>query len=147
MKTTDAVVVVEAELPASLPGLWQALTDPVEMRQWYFSEIPDFQARVGFTTEFMVDAGERQFLHQWQVTAVERLSRLIYRWRYDGYTGAGLSVFELSAAAGAADASHLRLSFVVEQDFSADIPEFTRDACLGGWQYFITELGRYLAGR
>ncbi len=144
MKTNDPDVIVEQDFPCSSVALWQAITDPAQMRQWFFDNIPDFEPRVGFTTEFMVDAGERQFLHQWTVTEVAPQEKLAYRWRYGGYAGAGLSVFELASDE---ESSQLRVSFVVEEDFSSDIPEFERDACLGGWQYFIAELGRYLARR
>ena len=142
MNTSEPDVVVAADLPCSREQLWLALTEPDQMRAWFFNSIPDFKAQAGFATEFMVDAGERQFLHQWQVTEVAPAQKLVYRWRYGGYAGVGRSVFELS---GDGASSHLRITFVVEEDFAADIPEFERDACLGGWQYFIAELGRYLA--
>jgi len=144
MKATDPDIVVAADLPCSRQELWQALTDPTRMRQWFFDSIPDFRAEPGFSTEFMVDAGERQFLHQWQVTVAEPLHHLAYRWRYGGYAGSGQSVFELS---GEEDSSHLQIRFVVEEDFSEDVPEFTREACLGGWQYFLGQLESYLDAR
>ena len=65
MKTSEALVVVEGDIDGSVTRLWHALTDAQVMRQWFFDNIPDFKPEVGFTTEFMVDAGERQFLHQW----------------------------------------------------------------------------------
>jgi uncharacterized protein YndB with AHSA1/START domain len=144
MQINDPDVIVEQDFPCSQQVLWRAITDPAQMRQWFFDNIPNFEPRVGFKTEFTVDAGERQFLHQWNVTEVEPQKKLVYRWRYSGYAGTGRSVFEL---AGDDEFSQLRINFVVEEDFAADIPEFQRAACLGGWQYFIAELGRYLATR
>lgn len=143
MKKTEQPVIIEASFACSRADLWQALTDPTEMRQWFFDNIPHFKPFVGFRTEFMVDAGERQFLHQWQITEVKAPERIAWRWRYKGYEGAALSVFELD---GDQRQSHLRLSFPVEEDFSDEIPEFRRESCVGGWTYFMERLRMYLDG-
>lgn len=144
MKTSEETVVVEADIDAPVASLWQALTDPQQMRQWYFDNIPDFKPEVGFRTEFMVDAGERQFMHQWQVTEVEHQAKLAYRWTFDSYPGSSQSVFELS---GDDSRSHLRISIPVEEDFPDDIPEFKRESCLGGWQYMIAQIQNFLASQ
>ena len=142
MKRSDPVVVVERCFECSKEALWQAISDPSRMRQWFFPDIVDFRPEPGFTTEFMVDAGERQFMHQWEVTDVEHGRVLAYRWRYLGYEGAARSVFELD---GDESSCALRISFPVDEDFEAEIPEFEREACMGGWTYFIGALGDYLA--
>ncbi|MFN3162708.1 MAG: SRPBCC domain-containing protein [Pseudohongiellaceae bacterium] len=67
MQINDPDVIVEQDFPCSQQVLWRAITDPAQMRQWFFDNIPNFEPRVGFKTEFTVDAGERQFLHQWDV--------------------------------------------------------------------------------
>ena len=141
MKQSEPTVVIDKEFSCSRHALWQALVDPGKMRQWFFPDIPDFRAEVGFSIEFMVDAGDRQFLHQWEVTEAIPDEKIAYRWRYAGYAGAALSVFEIS---GNGSKSLLRLSFPVEEDFPEEIPEFTREACLGGWEYFTGELAGFL---
>lgn len=141
MKRSDETVSMNVQIACTAEALWQALVDPVHMRQWYFTEIPDFKAEQGFRTEFLVQTDERDFLHQWQVTEVEPGRRIAYRWRYEGYPGAALSVFEISTAG---NYSVLQLSFPVEEDFPDEIPEFQRDACLGGWQYLTGQLKSYL---
>lgn len=141
MKKSEELVRIEEEFACASTDLWAAIVEPERMRQWFFADIPDFRPEPGFYTEFMVDAGERQFLHQWEVTEVELGTRIAYRWRYAGYAGAAQSVFEVS---GDAQHSKLRLSFPVEEDFPDDIPEFERAACVGGWEYFTGELKRYL---
>lgn len=143
MKKSEPLVVVEHTFNCPVIDLWRALTERDRMIQWYFADIPAFEARVGFKTEFMVDAGERQFLHQWEITDVVPQKKIAYRWRYAGYVGAAQSVFEFS---GDGNASHLRVSFPVEEDFQDNVPEFDREACLGGWNFFIKEqLAAYLA--
>ena len=143
MKKSEPLVVVEHTFNCPVTDLWRALTERDRMIQWYFADIPAFEPRVGFKTEFMVDAGERQFLHQWEIAVAVSEQKVAYRWRYEGYVGAAQSVFELS---GDARSSHLRVSFPVEEDFQDNVPEFDREACLGGWNYFIKEqLAAYLA--
>ena len=137
MKSTDTPILVEESFDCSTDALWSALTDRDEMVQWFFADIPAFSPETGFYTEFMVDAGERQFLHQWQVTDVVPGKKIAYRWRYEGYAGAAQSVFEISGEDGSA---RLRISFPIEEDFVDDIPEFSREACEGGWSYFMGQL-------
>lgn len=136
MNTADEPIIIEQVFSCSAEELWSALTEPAQMRQWYFDSIPDFHPEKGFTTEFLVDAGEREFLHQWEITEAHEPHRLAYRWRYAGYDGAGISLFEVSADERGA---FLRLSFTVEEDFNDGVPEFTRESCAAGWEYFITD--------
>lgn len=134
MKTTDKPVVVEQTFNVSLEQLWQAITDVTQMRQWFFESIPSFEPEVGFETRFIVDTGERDFPHVWRITEVVPKRLISYDWRYDGYAGNQLVTFELLDEG---NQSKLRLTATVRQSFQEGIPEFTREACLGGWQYFI----------
>ncbi|MEQ8952890.1 MAG: SRPBCC domain-containing protein [Gammaproteobacteria bacterium] len=141
MKTTEEPIVVEETFNCSLAALWNAVTDRDQMVQWFFTDIPAFSPEVGFYTEFMVDAGERQFLHQWEITDSIPGEKVAYRWRYAGYAGAAQSVFQLGGVDGAAC---LRIDFPVEEDFPEEVPEFTREACEGGWTYFMGQLKNFV---
>lgn len=143
MKRDEEPVVVSQDFPCSASALWEAITDIDKMRHWYFDNIPDFKAEVGFKTQFDVDAGERIFRHHWEVVEVVPGRKIAYVWQFDGYPGTSISVFEV---AGDEAGSRLTLSCPVTEDFPDDIPEFTRDSCLGGWNYFIGEsLNAYLS--
>jgi len=144
MKAVEEPVVVSQQFtcPASL--LWDAITDVEQMKKWYFPDIPDFQARTGFETGFDVDTGERTFHHRWEVVEVEPKRLLAYVWTFAGYPGKSTSVFEIEDDD---QGCQLTLTCIVHEDFPDDIPEFTRDACLGGWNYFIKDsLKAYLDG-
>ncbi len=134
MKSTDPPIVLEQTYRATREQVWEAITEPEQMRQWFFQAIPDFKAEVGFETEFEVQAESRSFPHQWRVTEVEPLRKLMYNWRYNTYPGDSYVVFELFEEAQQA---RLRLTAVITEDFPEDIPEFTRESCIGGWTYFI----------
>ncbi|MEL7124229.1 MAG: SRPBCC domain-containing protein, partial [Bacteroidota bacterium] len=84
----------------------------------------------------------RVFPHQWKIMEVIPQQKIVYNWRYEGYAGDSMVSFELIEN----DAqTTLRLTHQVLESFPQDIPEFTRESCLGGWNYFIKEsLSKYL---
>ena len=127
-------VIVEQEFNVSLETLWTVITEPEQMRQWFFENIPDFKAVVGFKTQFTVQSEERKFLHLWEIIEVQPQQKIVYSWKYGGYAGDAAVTFALS---GKNDRSQLTVSHVVLKEFPQEIPEFRRGNCLGGWQYFI----------
>jgi uncharacterized protein YndB with AHSA1/START domain len=144
MKASDDTIVVKQAFKASLDTVWRSITELDQMRRWYFENIPSFKPEVGFETSFNVQSGGRDFMHLWKVTEVVPLKRLSYDWKYEGYPGDSFVVFELSERGGA---TTLRLTVTVRKDFPDDIPEFKRESCIVGWQYFIKDrLKRYVEG-
>jgi uncharacterized protein YndB with AHSA1/START domain len=134
MQKTDPPIEVEAHFERGVEDLWNALTRLTEMRKWYFEMLPDFEARPGFRTSFEVQSEERTFTHLWQVLEVLPNSSITYSWRFREYDGASTSTFEIS---GDENRSKLKLTIMVQEDFPPRIPEFTRESCIGGWDYFI----------
>ena len=142
MKISDPIIVVESTYPCSPEKVWTAVTQLEEMRQWYFDNIPSFEAKVGFETSFLVKAPSRDFLHQWKVTEVIPNQKIAYNWTFDGIQGESTSVFELIPKG---ENTLLRLSCEVLQDFPDGIPEFKRESCIAGWEYFLgQQLKNYL---
>ena len=129
-------IIVKQKFTISRERLWQIITEPTLMRQWFFAEIPDFKAEVGFQTRFNVDAGERQFMHLWEIVEVKLKSTIVYDWRYEGYIGQGNVKFELEDVEGG---SILVVTSAGMESFPQDVPEFSRESCEGGWKYFINE--------
>ena len=143
MKRSDPPIIVEEYFDADPASVWAAITDVEQMRIWFFENIPDFKPVVGFSVEFDVDAGERIFLHQWAITKVVPGKLIEYNWRYGGYAGDAIVVFEVIPVNGS---TMLRLTNIVTEDFQEGIPEFERQSCIGGWTYFIKQrLKEYLA--
>lgn len=136
MKTTDPPVIVEETYEAPVDEVWKALTEIDRMRQWYFDNIPDFAAEVGFETRFVVSNEGRDFPHRWRVTEVEPGRRIVYDWSFDNYPGDGFVEFELSPLESG---THLKLTNGVREEFPDDVPEFRRESCVGGWQYFLKD--------
>ncbi len=144
MKINEEPVVVEQGFDRSASDVWNAITNIDEMRKWYFENIPDFKAEVGFCTQFSVESGDRSFLHLWEVTEVIPQRKVVYDWKYEGLDGDALAIFEVS---GDDQSARLTLTLRVLEDFPDDIPEFSRESCIGGWDYFIKDrLKTYLGG-
>lgn len=134
MKKEDPPIVVEQEFGRSASDVWNAVTNIDEMRQWYFENIPDFKAEVGFATRFAVESGGRTFMHLWRVTDVDPRRKIVYNWKYEGLPGDSFVAFEVT---GDEKSARLRVTAHVLESFPEEIPEFKRESCLGGWTYFI----------
>ncbi len=134
MKKTDAPVIVEQTFDTSIGNVWSAITNHPEMIRWFFENIPAFEPVTGFQTSFDVISDDRVFPHIWQITEVIPLKKITYDWSYDGYSGRSVVEFELTDEE---DRTRLTLTATVTEDFDDNIPEFRRDSCEAGWDYFI----------
>ena len=134
MDTTP--IIVSQVYPVSREVLWRAITDPAKMRQWFFPEIPGFEARVGFSVAFEVIAEGDAYLHPWQVLAAEPQRRLLVDWRYGGIAGQSEVEWRLSDQAGG---SALTLTHRGHESFSGDASVFSREAGVNGWRYFLCD--------
>ena len=142
MKKNDDPIIVEESFKSPVETVWNSITEIGLMRQWYFENIPSFKAKVGFKTQFNVKSEGRNFLHMWEITEVVPLERIAYSWKFKEYAGEGLVLFELSVQN---DLTMLKLTNSVIVSFPHDIPEFTRESCISGWEYFIqNRLKEYL---
>ena len=133
--------IVKFETKASKEKVWKAITEVNEMNKWFFENIPNFEAKVGFETSFNVTSSTRDFYHQWKVTEVILNKRISYTWTYKNIEGESLSVFDVEE-----HPKKIVLSITCSglESFPDSIPEFTRESCLGGWNYFAYRLKNYL---
>lgn len=142
MKSTEAPVVVTQTFNKPLEVIWNAITVKDEMVQWFFDNIPAFKPKVGFKTQFNVQAPSRDFLHLWEVIKVKPLSKIVVNWKYENFKGDSLVTMSLDKLG---NLTKLTLTARVVEDFDDSIPEFKRESCVAGWNYFIKErLSDYL---
>lgn len=134
MKKSDPPIIIKVHFDKGAGMLWNALTQISEMKKWYFEVLQAFEARVGFTTSFKVSSEERVFTHQWKVIEVIPGQKITYSWEFEEYPGISTSTFEIT---GDDHKSELTLTVLVQQDFPSGIPEFKRESCIGGWEYFL----------
>ncbi|WP_298514236.1 SRPBCC domain-containing protein [uncultured Kordia sp.] len=136
MKTSEPSVIVSQNFTQSVESVWKAITDVSQMRQWFFDNIPDFKAEVGFQTQFNVKAPSRDFMHLWTVTEVIPQQKLVYNWKYEDLAGDSFVTFELEEIH---NETKLTLTTTVIADFPDEIPEFAHESCVAGWTYFIKQ--------
>lgn len=142
MKKTDPPIVVEAVLPVGQRAVWRALIDLDKMHRWYFENLPEFEAVEGFEVSFPVYSETRTFTHRWTVLEIVDQKSIKLRWQYKEYPGDSTVTFSL-ADRGAE--TLITVTCEVLADFPEDIPEFERESCIGGWQYFLGRLEGYLS--
>jgi len=143
MTKEEAPIVVEQVFNQPIEKVWKAITELSEMKKWFFDNIESFKPVVGFETRFVVQNEGRIFPHLWKLTAVEPLKKITYDWRYEGYSGKALVMFELINIEAQ---TKLKLTHTVIEDFTDDIPEFKRESGVAGWNFFIKKsLHQYLS--
>ena len=133
---SSQAIVVEQFFSVSPDTVWEAITRPDLMRQWYFEPIEDFRTDVGFETQFDIEVNGRIFRHMWKVTEVVPGESITYSWEFEGYPGLGSTEWKLSKND---DGTKLVLTSTGIETFSQDIPEFTRESGEAGWVYFIQQ--------
>lgn len=142
MKADDPPIVVEKVYSTSQEGVWRAWTDLAELHRWFFPQIPDFRAEVGFTTAFTIEHEGRTFTHTWEILEVSEGHSFKMSWNYREYPGDSTLSVELTAED---DGTRCRITDEILEDFPDDIPEFQRESCIAGWEYFLDALGKYLS--
>jgi uncharacterized protein YndB with AHSA1/START domain len=125
-------IVIERTFNAPVSKVWQAITDPGQMKQWYF-DIPAFKAEVGSEFQFSAGTEEKKWLHLCKVTEVIPNQKLTYSWRYDGHPGNSFVTFELMPEG---DKTTIRLTHKDLETFP-DLPEFKKENFVEGWASII----------
>lgn len=136
MSINTESIIIEQSYNSSIKNVWDAITKVDQMRQWFFENIESFKPEIGFETQFNVQAVSRDFLHIWKIIEVMPKKRIVYDWRYEGVSGEGIVIFELFEQG---NQTKLRLTNRGLESFPKDIPEFTRESCIEGWNYFIKD--------
>ena len=144
MEAIKEPIVVEQVFNQSVDTVWDAITQVDKMTQWFFENIESFEPEIGFETQFNIVSGSRNFLHLWKITEVVPLKKIAYSWEYDGYDGDSVVSFELFEEG---ETTKLRVSHLVLDVFPQDVPEFSRESCLVGWNYFIGERLKEFLGK
>ena len=128
-------VVIEKLYNASIEKLWDALTNPAQMKQWYF-DIPAFKPEVGFEFQFYGEGktGEK-FLHLCRITDAVKNKKLRHSWSYDGYEGNSFVTFELFDEE---EKTRLKLTHEWLETFPVTATDdFAKANFQEGWTYII----------
>lgn len=135
MKKTNFPIIVSQHFAKPTSEVWKAITELTQMKQWFFHQIPDFKAEVGFKVQFNVTTPNRNFLHLWEIREVIPKEKIVYNWKYKNFKGDSLVTFTLTPISNSE--TKLVLSTTILEDFDGTIEEFKYESGLQGWQYFI----------
>src|SRR5688500_829885 len=128
--------VIERVYNAPVERVWKAITDPNDMKQWYF-DIPGFKAETGFEFQFEGGAEDRTYTHLCKITEVVPRKKLTYSWRYKGYEGNSFVTFELFPEG---DKTRVKLTHAGVETYPANQPEFGKKNFEAGWNDIIGNL-------
>jgi uncharacterized protein YndB with AHSA1/START domain len=134
MTESSQPIIVEQVFNVPRETVWKAITEHDQMIQWFFDNIPEFKPEVGFSTQFNVNSGERDFNHIWKITEAVPPQKIVFDWRYTDLPGIGKITFEILDEV---NGSRLRVINEGLESFPQDIAEFAPESCEGGWKYFI----------
>lgn len=94
MNKHKGTIEIEQTYPADADKVWKSLTDPHEMRNWYFN-LPGFRPEVGYQFEFIGGTDDIQYKHFCEVVEADPKRVLSYTWRYEDNDGDSRVRFEI----------------------------------------------------
>ncbi|SFQ38095.1 SRPBCC family protein [Hymenobacter arizonensis] len=132
-------VVIERVYEAPIEKVWQALTNTLAMREWYFPQLQQFEPVAGFRFAFAGDGSP--YGKEWVVTNVVAGQKLAHTWAYKNYPGSSEVTFTLAEQG---DNTRLTLTHTGLESFPDD-PHFARRRFEDGWAQILgSNLKEYL---
>lgn len=128
--------VIERTYNASIAAVWQAIVDPVAIREW-FMPFEGFRAEVGCEFTFTAEDNDHvSWVHLCTVKEVVPQKKLAFTWRYEGQPGDTLVTFELKPEG---EGTHIKLTHS-GLDTLPKLPAFARENFVAGWTELIGSL-------
>jgi len=129
-------IIVERTYQASPDKVWDALTNPDAMKQWYF-DVPAFKPEVGVEFEFWAGESEKKkYHHACKVTQVVPGVKIAYTWHYPGYEGNSEVIFELIPEG---TGTRLKVTHLGLEGFPKSNPDFNPNNFNEGWTFILSE--------
>jgi uncharacterized protein YndB with AHSA1/START domain len=136
MKTVNGTLAIEKTYPADAKKVWKSLTDPVEMRQWYF-HLPGFKPEPGYKFEFTGGTDEIQYKHFCEVTEAVPGKLLAYTWRYEANPGDSEVRFELFPEG---NSTRVRMTHTGIDSFAGSNPDLHVKNFEEGWSDIMNRM-------
>jgi uncharacterized protein YndB with AHSA1/START domain len=133
-KNVRSTVVIERVFNSPIAKVWKALTSKEDMKKWSF-DLKEFRPQAGFEFHIDIEHEGIKYFHRCKITEVIPEKKFAYSWRYEGYTGDSLVIFELFDIDGK---TKLRLTHEGLETFP-NIPAFAAENFMKGWTQIIGE--------
>lgn len=133
-------IIVEKVVNAPASHVWKAITNKLQMREWYFN-IPAFEAKKGFEFQFEGGPDDRRYLHLCKITEVIENEKLQHTWRYQGHEGDSVVTWELTDMG---NKTKVRLTHTGVETFPK-LDDFRKSNFEGGWNQIVgSSLPKYV---
>lgn len=137
-------VEVNIRINQSREKIWKAISEPELMKNWFFDNIPDFKAEVGFKTWFIVKNEDRIFYHLWEVGEFKVNEYIKVDWTYPDYVKESFQVSFYLESLNKSSTLFKVIANGIEKFQHLHIPEFKRESCVEGWKYFMNRLKEFV---
>lgn len=136
----------EVTISERVEKVWDALTQPEEMKHWYF-DISNFEASEGeifdFVVSFTDEDGEHNFRHLFKVLEVIPFEKLKHTWEHPGHS-AGISTLTWELYPEEESTTVVLTHVGVENFFDEGSKYFTEASYIAGWTAILQGLKEYL---
>ena len=137
------MITSKIRIKAPAAEIWQALTDPHEMKEWYF-DIPDFELKVGSVFNFYEPGEARQFHHRCVIREIVPNRKFSHTWTHPAYSeGESLVTWLIDEKE---DLTEVTLQHEGIENFAGAGPEFAPENYQKGWDGFMFVLKNYVYG-
>ncbi len=129
-------VILQQKFKAPLKAVWEAITAPKLMREWYF-KVHNFELKPGNVFTFYGDDQQQTYLHACEVLEVKTLEVFAHTWAHpDQSKGRSILRWELSGI----DEEHTLLTLTHSglDSFSDAGPEFSGENYEFGWKGIVS---------
>ena len=121
--------------------VWQALTEPSQMKEWYF-DIPDFELRTGASFNFYEPGTMRKYHHRCTVKEIVACRKLVHSWAYPLHSaGETLLVWELTETA---HGTEVKITHSALENIASAGDEFSSASCQAGWDEILASLKNFV---
>lgn len=140
---TDPVI-KEILVNAPAHKVWKALTDPVDMKNWYFP-VEVFIPEPGFAFTFYGEKDDRQYPISCVILEAIPGKKLSYTWNYDDFPGETIVTFSMEEEYG-----QTRVQLIHEglENISGEHKDASKENHAQGWESIIgSSLKEYVENR
>lgn len=134
-------LVVERVFDVPAERVWQAITEPDEIGQW-FMQIDDFEPKEDFEFTMTAEHNNKRYIHLCRVTEVVDGKKLTYSFRFRDAQGITYVTWELFREG---NKTRLRLTHRGLERIAHAGPDYSRQNFVEGWTFFLeNSLAGYL---
>jgi uncharacterized protein YndB with AHSA1/START domain len=127
-------IVIEDRFHISPDKVWQAITNKVQMKEWYF-DIPDFELKVNSTFNFYEPGGAKKYHHRCTIKEILPNRKLQHTWTHPSHSkGESLLTWELFQVE---DYTTVKLTHEGIENFADGGSDFTRENYIMGWNEIV----------